>query len=277
MADATGSADSLNIVTKVSTASLDFGTVAAAGVETIVLTATDTLLDNDGDGVDDAVSTSTITLSDAALTKVTVNGNANVVLNLNANVVALATVDASTLTGKLTHTTNSTVAETVTGGSGSDLLKANGSAAHKLIGGAGNDTLWTGTGLAQLTGGAGKDVFHVAVASTNVNSASSIMDFASGDTITFATTATAFKSGAITLDSTAVFQDFANAAIASITANANLAWFQFGGNTYIVQEADVSTNNDVFVNNSDSIVKIVGLVDLSTASFNATSGTLEAA
>jgi hypothetical protein len=277
MADATGSADSLNIVTKVSTASLDFGTVAAAGVETIVLTATDTLLDNDGDGVDDAVSTSTITLSDAALTKVTVNGNANVVLNLNANVVALATVDASTLTGKLTHTTNSTVAETVTGGSGSDLLKANGSAAHKLIGGAGNDTLWTGTGLAQLTGGAGKDVFHVAVASTNVNSAASIMDFASGDTITFATTATAFKSGAITLDSTAVFQDFANAAIASITANANLAWFQFGGNTYIVQETNNATNADVFVNNEDFIVKIVGLVDLSTASFNATSGTLEAA
>lgn len=277
LADATGAADTLNIVTKVVSADLNFGTVAAAGVETIVLTVTDTKLDDDSDGVDDAVETSTIVLSDAALKAVTVKGNANVDLQLNANVVALTTVDASTLTGKLTHTTNSTVAETVTGGAGNDLLKANGSAAHKLIGGAGNDTLWTGTGLAQLTGGAGKDVFHVAVASTNVNSASSIMDLGSGDTITFATSATAFKSGAITLDNTAVFQDFANAAIASITANANLAWFQFGGNTYIVQEANNGTNPDVFVNNEDFIVKIVGLVDLSTASFNATSGTLEIA
>lgn len=277
LADATGAADTLNIVTKVAATSLNFGTVAAAGVETIVLTATDTKLDNDDDGVDDAVNTSTIVLSDAALKTVTVKGNAAVDLQLNADVVALTTVDGSTMTGKLTHTTNSTVAETVTGGAAGDLLKANGSAAHKLIGGAGNDTLWTGTGLAQLTGGAGKDVFHVAVASTNVNSAASIMDLSSTDTITFATTATAFKSGAITLDSTAVFQDFANAAIASITANANLAWFQFGGNTYIVQEADNSTSANVFVNAEDSIVKIVGLVDLSTASFNATSGTLEIA
>jgi hypothetical protein len=280
LVDATGTADSLNIVTKVVASDLNFGTVAAAGVETIVLTATDTKLDNDDDGANDAVSKSTIVLSDAALTKVTVNGNANVDLQLNANVVALATVDASTLTGKLTHITNGTVAETVTGGSAADTLtaKSTSSTADKLIGGAGNDILTGNKGLTQMTGGAGADSFNVTVASLNVNSASSIMDIGSGDKILFAG-ADAFKSGAITLDSTAVFQDFANAAIASITSANDLAWFQFGGNTYIVQEKVIGGGDaeDAFVNNVDFIVKIVGTVDLSTASFNASAGILEIA
>ncbi|HJV84308.1 MAG TPA: DUF4214 domain-containing protein [Noviherbaspirillum sp.] len=279
MADATGSADTLNIVTKVSTADLNFGTVTTTNVETIHLTVTDTLLDNNADGVNDPVSASTVTLKDAALTTVTVTGNGNVTLNLDANVVALTSVDASGLTGALTATTNGTVAQTIKGGSGDDVLtsKATGSVADQLFGGDGMDTLVANKGMSQMTGGAGHDIFQINVASLNVNSASTIMDLGSGDVIKFAN-ADAFKSAAVTLDSTAVFQDFANAAIATITSDNDLAWFQYGGNTYIVQEKFGGTgNHDTFLNNQDFIVKIVGTVDLSTASFNATAGTLEIA
>jgi S-layer protein len=278
MTDATGTADNFNIVTKVTTADTNVGTVAAAGVEKIVVTASDTLLDNDGNGTNDAVSTSTLTLKDAALTNVTVNGNANLVLSLDNNVVALTSVDASALTGVLTATTNGTVAQTITGGSGKDILtsKSTGTVADKLIGGDGADTLTANKGLSQMTGGAGNDIFKIDVASTNSNSAATITDAASGDFIVFAN-ADAFKSAAIELDSTAVFQDFANAAIASITSDNDLAWFQFAGNTYIVQEKNTGTNADVFTNNEDFIVKITGTIDLSTASFNLTSHTLQLA
>jgi S-layer protein len=57
------------------------------------------------------------------------------------------------------------------------------------------------------------------------------------------------------------------------------AWFQFGGNTYIVQSGgDHSTGGTPdFQNGQDSIIQITGLVDLSTASYNQTNGTLEIA
>jgi len=58
-------------------------------------------------------------------------------------------------------------------------------------------------------------------------------------------------------------------------AQGELAWFQFDGNTYIVE--DVADSNTAFQNGTDMIVKITGTVDLSTASYNATHNTLEIA
>lgn len=273
LTDATGTADVLNIVTKVGANSGSFGTVAATGIETINITATDNVLDNNGDGANDPVNGVSLTLSDAALKNVIVTGNANVNLALNANVVALTSVDASALTGSLIATTNGTVAQTILGGSGADILTSNAAfgVADILRGGAGNDVLVAGRGMTTLEGGAGRDVFAINVASNNVNSAATIVDFLSGDTIDFAG-ATTFKSAGISLDSTAVFQDYANAAINSAGVN-ELAWFVFGGNTYIVM--DVGANGTSFLNGTDMIVKITGSIDLSTASFNTTFGTLE--
>jgi S-layer protein len=59
----------------------------------------------------------------------------------------------------------------------------------------------------------------------------------------------------------------------------NAAWFQFGGNTYVVQSGldHVTTTTPDFVDGTDSIIKISGLVDLSTASYNQDVGTLEIA
>ena len=51
-----------------------------------------------------------------------------------------------------------------------------------------------------------------------------------------------------------------------------VAWFQFNGNTFIVQDVDATAG---FTDGQDIIVKLTGLVDLSASSFNeAGQGTL---
>ena len=276
---ATGTADVLNLVAQASSADVDFGTLTAADVETVNLTASDIDMDDDNDdtsneAVDDAVETITITLAAEKATKVDL-GTSNANLSLSLTAAALTTVDGSSMTGALTLNANTTLALTVTGGSGNDVLSATGSG-DKLNGGAGNDTL-TGADLTVLTGGAGNDTFVINKPS-NVNSYSPIADLAAGDVIDLDAGnagTVVFTKSAITLGDTAVFQDFANAAVNALGTDTNdAAWFQFAGNTYIVQSGNNTAGND-FVNGSDSIIKIVGLVNLSSASYNQTIGTLE--
>ena len=97
-----------------------------------------------------------------------------------------------------------------------------------------------------------------------------ITDFAAGDLLEV-TGATLFKSAKVTLGDTAVFQDYANAAInALLTTEAG--WFQFGGNTYVV--ADMGAETTAFTNAQDFVIKLTGLVDLTNASFNVTEATI---
>lgn len=191
---------------------------------------------------------------------------------ITAGTAFTATANVADTDGDTPLTTTATVATTVPNAVASGLATT----ANILEGGAGNDSLTANAGMVKMYGGAGNDIFNIITASINVNSAATIMDLSSGDVIKFAN-ADSFKAAGITLDSTAVFQDYANAAIASITTNNDLAWFQYSGNTYIIQEKNAGTNPDVFVNAEDFVVKIAGLVDLSTASFNAQFGTLEIA
>ena len=196
-------------------------------------------------------------------------------LNLTVTgATALTTVDASAMKGTFTYTANDGTT-LVTGGAGNDTLVASGNS-DTLVGGAGNDTL-TGDNLSILTGGAGRDTFMMN-RPANVNSFSSITDFSAGDVIDLDAGnvgSVVFTQSAVILAGTAVFQDFANAAInALVTDSNNAAWFQFGGNTFIVQSGDATANNN-FNNGTDSIIQIVGLVDLSRASYNQTNGTLE--
>lgn len=277
MADATGSSDSLNIVSKVGTADINFGTVDVAGVETLKLTSTDTNVDEDSDKIEYETGerdTSTLTIKANEAKTINVAGNANTTLNWDAATTKVTLVDATNATGNLIAGTLTGSAMTIKGGSGSDQLTANGQS-DVLLGGAGSDVLnvSAGANLATLTGGTGADVFAINGASTNVNNAATITDLSSGDVIKFSG-ANTFTSTAITLDNTAVFQDFANTAIKNLSAN-QMAWFQYGGNTYIVE--DLAGSNTAFQNGTDLIVKITGLVDLSTASYNATGNTLEIA
>lgn len=283
LADATGSSDVVNVVANVAAANIDFGTFTAANVETINITANDTKADDNGDGTtttaESAPEKATLTLTADKATTVNLTGSAAVDLTLTGS-TKVTLIDGSAMTGALSVTSlNTTAATTIKGGSAADTLTAaTGSTADIIYGNDGNDSLTANAGMSKLYGGNGADTFNITVASTNVNSAATIMDAGTGDVIKFGGAAgNDFKSAAISLDSTAVFQDYANAAIAAITVTDDLAWFQYGGNTYIVQEKNAGTNADVFVNNEDFIVKIAGTVDLSTASWNKTSGTLEIA
>jgi S-layer protein len=199
---------------------------------------------------------------------VAVSGNAALNLTITGN-TKLTSVDGSAMTGALTVTTAGTKAETVKGGSGADsLTAAAGTVADTLIGNGGADTLTSNAGLTSLTGGAGADVFVIGAAGANVNVYSTITDATAGDVIRLIEAGTeTFNTTALTLGDTAVFQDFANLACAGITGSTNgiISWFQFAGNTYIVEDLSDSA---VFVNGIDVVVKLTGLVDLSTASFN---------
>lgn len=275
----TGTADVLNVLTTANSTPINFGTLTANKVETINITVND--VDN---GVPD---NHLLTLAADSVTSITI-GNANDLYGTPAatdrtnlaltvtGATALATVNASGMKGVFSYTAGQGVT-TVTGGSGNDVLAAAGSG-DTLIGGAGNDRL-IGADLTTLTGGADNDTF-VMNKPANVNSYSSITDLTAGDVIDLdvANAGTVvFTKSAVVLAPTAVFQDYANTAINALGADAdNAAWFQFGGNTYIVQSGNATAGND-FVNGSDSIIQIVGLVDLSTASYNQSIGTLEIA
>jgi len=195
-----------------------------------------------------------------------------VTLTADATNVALTSIDASALTGKLVAGTDAgaTAAATIKGGTASDTLTAN-HASDVLFGNAGNDTLTVGIGanLVTLTGGAGTDKFVIAGASSNSNNGATITDLSAGEVIQFPANAANFKAAKLALDGTAVFQDYANEAVKQ-SFTGDLTWFQVGGNTYIVDNTSGSTS---FVNGTDVIVKIAGIVDLSTSSMSSTADT----
>jgi S-layer protein len=278
-AAATSTADVVNVVANVAATNIDFGTLTVANVETVNISSSDTKADDDGDGTTSTaeapVESATLVLTADKATTVNVTGSANVNLTTTGS-TKVTSIDGSTLTGNLVVTSlNTTTATTIKGGAGNDVLtSATGTTADVLLGGAGNDVLVANAGLTTLTGGEGNDVFRVATASLNVNSYATITDFAAGDLLQIAAADT-FVSAKVSLGDTAVFQDYANAAMNSLVNGGNtvaVGWFQFGGNTYVV--ADVGAESTTFNNSQDYIVKLSGLIDLTNASFNNTYDTI---
>jgi S-layer protein len=260
--DATGTSDALTLNLKAAGA-IVANTVTAAGIETVTISSTDTT-----SGVAAGATTNTLTLVDAAAKSIVVTGNTT--LNLTSANTAVTSVDASGMTGGLIYTAAGTVAETIKGGATSNTLFAatNATTADVLIGGAGNDVLTANKGLDTLTGNGGNDKF-VIVASANVNSYATITDANAGDVIQFVAGAVeTFSAAKISLAATAVFQDYANAAVnagGAAGTDGYITWFQYGGDTYIVESLHDAAATHDFQNGIDAIVKLTGLVDLSTA------------
>lgn len=279
---ATGTADVLNVVTKVAS---NVGTVTAVDVETFNLNITDAdtsfaAAAYAGASKTANVSTTILAVAGNANTKtVNVEGAGNLTLDVSAN-TKLATVDANKATGVLTLDLSSQngVAITVTGGSANDVLKASAGANAKadvLLGGAGNDTLWAGANGAKLTGGDGNDLFVLQVGNKESNTYSSIQDFKAGDVLQLnvaaGTAVTSFaKLTAVLSENTATFSNFVDAAITQANAG-EAVWFNFKGNAYVV--IDNTTNSTVFENTVDAAIELVG-VDLANASYNSTNGTI---
>lgn len=266
---AAGGADSFNVKLNVAAADLDFQDLDITGIENLNLTVTDTVPVTAGAA---SIDKATIALLDTSLKTITITGNAD--LALTADSTALTLVDGSAMTGALTASTNGTVAQTLKGGSGADNLTANASQ-DVLVGGAGADTLTVADGknLVTLQGGAGADTYNIGEAS-NVNGYATISGSAAdlaGDIINFNTPAGGFTAAKLVLGNTAVFQDYANEAAKSTVADNNVSWFQYGGDTYVVQNNSTLAS---FENGVDSIVKITGLVDLT---YNSTAFQIEIA
>lgn len=263
---ATGTADVLNL-TLSATAGFDAKTVTAANIETINITASDT------SGAVTAHTISALTADKA--TTITVSGNAGVTFTALTGSTKVTVIDGSTATGKISVTSlNTTSATTIKGGSAADTLTAaTGTTADVLLGGGGDDTLTPNAGLTTMTGGTGNDVFKIATASSNSSSYSTITDFSVGDLLVM-TGANSFTSAKVNLASTAVFQDYVNAAINAVGVN-GVTWFQFtegsSTNTYVVMDL---SNGTTFANGTDYIVKLTGAIDLTSATFNNDSDTI---
>lgn len=92
---------------------------------------------------------------------------------------------------------------------------------------------------------------------------STITDLAAGDTITLVNASgNTFTTTAVTLADGASLNDYLDAACN--TAD-NARWFQFDGNTYVVGSTAADTT---YTNGTDTMVKILGLIDLSASTIS---------
>lgn len=255
------------------------GNVSLSNVGTVNVTSSDAV----GTSIL-GVATNTLTITDAKVAVVNVDGNANLTLTLGTG-TAPATINGSAMTGALTVTAAAvTGGATVIGGSGKDALTASsGTGADKLSGGTGDDTLTSNAGSSVLTGGAGNDTFVVSTVSAAKTIYTTIADFSVGDTLKLGNVASngiggngsavveTFKSTKVDLSgltSSATLGDAINSAIHS-TAAGEIRWFQFDGNTYVLEASAAHSATGDFVDGADLVVKLSGLVDLSKAGFNA--------
>lgn len=283
-------ADVLNVRLDVDTTAgvLAAGSLTLADVETVNISTQD----GQTATTDVAASIHTMTLVATSAKSVAVSGNNG--LNLtNTNNSAITKFDASGVVGDkatdtaanlavtfvsdttsaavtmiggagndtLTSDAASTKADSLSGGAGNDALTG-GAGDDTLVGGAGDDTLTGNGGINQLTGGAGADSFVIGVA-TSKAAYSTIADLAEGDTITLAAgLGNAFTSTKVSLTSSATFNDYLDAASAAADT---AKWFQFGGDTYLVGSAAADSS---YTNGTDTVVKISGLIDLSSSTIS---------
>lgn len=210
--------------------------LTVANVENINITADDTDLVTGG-----TAATHTLTLAADKATSVTVSGDAKLTLNLDAVSTAIKDINASENTGGLTVDLSSTSkGVTVTGSSAADEI-----------------TLGAQT---VATGGEGKDTFTVTA--TEMTKYATITDFGAGDKIQLKGANVTAKFGeAISLESTATFEDYVTEAVKGTSAATTntVSWFQFtDGYTYVV----LDTSNDATFSSSDMVVRLQGVSNL---------------
>lgn len=230
---------------------------SAAGANTVnVSAATAAVTYTGGTGADavtaNNVKNNVVDLGDGANSFTGGNGNNTVTAGKGADTVTVGNGN-----------------NTVSLGDGANAFTA-GSGNNTYTGGANVDTVTVGGGKNVIVTGAGADVVTFTAASANVNSYSTVSDAIKGDTIVLMDKGTeVFGSAKVALADTAVFQDYANAVVqagGNASVNGYIGWFQFAGDTYVVESAhDGSGVNASFVNGTDVIVKLSGLVDLSAA------------
>jgi len=192
-----------------------------------------------------------------------------------------------TLGGGTNSFTGSSGNQTITGGAGNDtVIVTTGnntvnlgagtnaftatSGNNTYIGGAGDDTVTIGGGVNAITLGGGTNVLSLTAAPANTGAYSTVLDPIAGDSISFLDLGTeTFTTAAVTQVPGSTLQQFLDAVITAggnASVNGRFGWFQFGGDTYLAESRhDASGFATNFVNGTDFMVKLSGLVDLSTA------------
>jgi S-layer protein len=254
-------------LTSVSGVPAQAGTIGLANIETINLASGGTRSNSGG-------SYNGINIADAALKTLNIAATQTTTASFGTVTTATSLIDGSASTGSLIiDTLNLTAATAANGG-------------LTIKGGTADDML-TVRQVATVTGGAGADVFKVfgntitAVAPTAVELVAklvTITDFSKGDTIGLRSTnfgGTGVLIAAVSDQSAAA--DLLTAATAAANLGGNAAGievnaFRFGGDTYVL--LDASASNTGGVTTGDVLVKLSGVVDLSTTTFTSVNGNL---
>lgn len=231
---------------------LDIGTATTAGftIGALTIGQSAVALSSNGTNATANVITSLVNSDNSVYT---ITGSND--LTISATKAAAATgskYDASGLTGKLA----------IVGNAGSYV--ANSAKGDVIIGGSNDDTITASTNSSILTGNAGKDTFNVsvAVAGGTANAAiTTITDFTKADKITFGGTAGAFTAAKVDLSSAANEQAAINLLAAG--SNSDVKWGVYNGATYVVDDVDAGA----VMAATDTVVKLAGVVDLSTSTF----------
>jgi len=274
----------------------DTDTTAATTAFTSIITATSAVsVTISGDAGFNATGLTATTLTSFDAAGVTATGTGGAVTITTGALAAAATLTGGAGTNTI-DAGAATKAVTITGGAGLDALSGGdgadvinggdgGTTGVGLVGGAGADTITGGSGTDTITGGAGADtltggakadtfIFTTAGGISTATSMDVITDLtvgSTGDSITLVNKGTEVGVTAGVLTATISDVSLAGTIIEALnlvstadggTTNAVINWFQFGGDTYLVQDLSASTS---FVSGVDQVIKLTGLVDLDGA------------
>jgi hypothetical protein len=282
--------------------SIDAGTLVIEGIENVSI-ASDAAKGYVNNTIDlTSAKLKTVTLTGSAA-KTTLGFAGTVGTNPTAGLGgAVSSIDASAYTGELVLSTgdgstgtivvDDLLGLTIKGGSGKDTITLRNAAT--VDAGAGNDAFVLSVDSTSsitytaansiLTGGAGNDSYDVSaiVIGTDTstgfvnNTAASIMvtitDFTAGDTVDFSSgteDAETALGAAAAISSTNLADAITAIVVAAGTASNHIAWGVYGGNTYVVHNADKGSGTDIGLEAGDVVVKLSGVIDLSSAAFSA--------
>ncbi|MCS0809946.1 DUF4214 domain-containing protein [Massilia agilis] len=190
----------------------------------------------------------------SALKSITLKGDGTVTLS-STGAAKLATIDASALGGTLKATG---VAGNITGGLN---FTGNSAVAESITLGSGHDVLTIASTYSKMDTITGFDANLETTDATSTNDVLTFGGVTMGDTVLGHAT---LAKVALTAAESTLDLAFIKAAAASHAAADAVVFFQFGGNTYLFKDA----NSNGILDNSDLAVKLVGTYDL-TKDFSA--------
>lgn len=240
------------------------GTLSIANVETLNLVSKGTA----------AAGNNTIDISDAALKSLVITGDKAVSVTFSTATTATSSIDASAATGSVTLNTSNVVGAssgfTVKGGTAADALTVTQVAT--VTTGAGADTVFAG-GNGITVASAGN-----ATATELGGKLLTITDYSKGDTVDLRAGGTpgatvslgTVADRSVSLDLLTAASADANATATAAGGGVEISGFRFGGDTYLLLDAAGSATGGVAT--GDVLVKLTGVVDLSTATVDIGTG-----